>query len=299
RIGVILGHDGALMSKLIPLYRSGLGGKLSNGQQWMSWVHVEDVVRFIEFALDSQKVEGVVNLTAPNPVQNIKFNKVLAKFTQRPALFTVPEFALNLTMGEKSYLALSNQRISTKAEKEFGFKFNYPSIESACAEVCNFEKLYGENFEGFHYRLRKSMFLPSPIEHVYDFFARPANLKKVAPSNLKLELIKSSDERLTKNSSFTFKMIKFGVPVRISSKVCDIAENEFFKDVQTSGPFQSWLHSHLFYEVEGGTIVVDDLKYRLPFGLLGDLASSKANKDVEDMFRHRMQSIREYFGESK
>jgi uncharacterized protein len=93
RIGVVLGRDGGALKKMLPAFRLGLGGKLGSGNQWMSWIHVEDLCGMIRFAAEHEAVSGVWNGVAPNPVTNREFTKTLAEAVHRPAIFPVPAFA--------------------------------------------------------------------------------------------------------------------------------------------------------------------------------------------------------------
>lgn len=295
RIGVVLGSDGALMGKLIPLYRKGLGGVLGSGSQWMSWIHVDDLVNFFGQALEDESYSGAINLTAPKPVQNKQLNKVLAKYCQRPAIFWVPKFILNLGMGEKSYLALSNQRLSSKLGKKIPFNFKYPEIDSAMREICGFEKLYGESSECFHYKIERLLYIPSTRNSAFEFFARPNNLEKISSKSLNIKLVQISDNRLKEGTTFGFKVKKFGLGLTVKSKVIKLIEAECFIDDQVSGPFETWSHRHEFVDAGTGCIALDKVKYRLPFKFLADLVSIKAQSQVVEMFDQRVEDISNHF----
>jgi uncharacterized protein (TIGR01777 family) len=101
RFGLVLGAGGAL-AKMLPPFRMGVGGRLGGGQQWMSWIHLKDLVRLLLFALDESQIKGIYNAVAPEPVRNIVFTENIAKVLGRPALLPVPAFALRLALGEIS-----------------------------------------------------------------------------------------------------------------------------------------------------------------------------------------------------
>jgi uncharacterized protein len=130
RIGVVLGQGGAL-ARLLPLFRAGIGGRLSSGYQWMSWIHIDDVVKLILFAINYSAIRGAVNATAPHPVTNDEFTRRLATALHRPAFLPVPAFALKLALGEMSEVLLASQRVLPAAAKSAGFQFQYPELHPA------------------------------------------------------------------------------------------------------------------------------------------------------------------------
>ncbi len=135
RIGVVLGKDGGALAKMLPPFRMGVGGKLASGKQWMSWVHIDDLVGMIQFALANEKVHGAWNGTAPQPVTNAEFTSKLAEVLHRPALLPVPAFALRLLFGEMASVVLASQRVLPEAAKSAGFKFQFPDLASALQDV--------------------------------------------------------------------------------------------------------------------------------------------------------------------
>jgi len=130
RFGMILGPGGAL-AKLLPPFRFGLGGRLGSGHQWMAWIHLEDAVKLILFAIDLSAIRGAVNATAPHPVTNDEFTSRLATALHRPAVLPVPAFALKLALGEMSGMLLASQRVLPSVAKSAGFPFQYPDLQSA------------------------------------------------------------------------------------------------------------------------------------------------------------------------
>ncbi len=130
RFGMVLGHGGAL-AKMLPPFRFGVGGKLGSGHQWMAWIHLEDAVNLILFALNYAAVRGAVNATAPHPVTNEEFTGRLALELHRPAILPVPGFALKLAFGEMSDMVLASQRVLPTVAKSAGFRFQYPDLHTA------------------------------------------------------------------------------------------------------------------------------------------------------------------------
>jgi uncharacterized protein len=130
RLGVVLGRGGAVGQMLLP-FRAGLGGALGSGEQWMSWIHVDDVVELILFAARQPSVAGPVNAVAPHPVRNAEFIKALANAVKRPAFLRVPRFALHGIFGEMAEVMLSSQRVIPEAATAAGFHFRYNDVRSA------------------------------------------------------------------------------------------------------------------------------------------------------------------------
>jgi uncharacterized protein (TIGR01777 family) len=131
RLGMVLGREGGALPAMLAVFRLGIGGRLGSGRQWMSWIHVEDVVRLFLFAADSASLASTVNATSPEPVTNQEFTKTLASVLHRPALFSVPKLALQLAMGEVAEAAFHSQRVIPTKAQEAGFVFNYPNLRGA------------------------------------------------------------------------------------------------------------------------------------------------------------------------
>ena len=134
RFGIVLGRNGGAMEKMLPPFRAFLGGRLGSGSQWMSWIHVDDIVGLIRCALGTP-MSGVVNATAPNPVRNTAFTHVLASVLHRPAVFPVPALALQTMFGEMSSVLLASQRVMPRAAEAAGYAFAFPDLGPALADL--------------------------------------------------------------------------------------------------------------------------------------------------------------------
>ena len=135
RFGVVLGKGGGALAKMLPPFRLGLGGRLASGQQWMSWIHVDDVIALIRFSLDNSAARGPMNATSPHPVRNAEFTEQLAAALHRPAIFPVPKFALKTLFGEMAEAILASQRVLPKAAQSAGFQFQYPELRPALVRL--------------------------------------------------------------------------------------------------------------------------------------------------------------------
>lgn len=135
RIGVVLGRGGPAFTKLLLVFKSGLGGRLGSGRQWMPWIHLDDLRAALVHAVLSDSLSGAVNCTAPHPERNRDFTRKFASALHRPALLPVPGFALKLALGGFGSALLAGQRALPAALEADGFRFRHPSLESALAEL--------------------------------------------------------------------------------------------------------------------------------------------------------------------
>jgi hypothetical protein len=132
RTGIVLSPKGGALKKLLPLFRLGVGGKFGNGKQWQSWISMDDEVASIIHLLTAN-VSGAINLTAPQPVTNAEFTKVLARVVKRPAIVPVPTFAPKILLGGElaDALLLTGQRVMPQALTASGYVFKHSTLESA------------------------------------------------------------------------------------------------------------------------------------------------------------------------
>ncbi|MEG4276648.1 TIGR01777 family oxidoreductase [Microcoleus sp. MON1_C1] len=134
RLGIVLGMGGAL-AKMLPPFKLFAGGPLGTGKQWFSWVHREDVVDLILYALQNPQVEGVLNATAPNPVRMNELCQTLGEVLQRPSWLPVPGFALEMLLGDGAKLVLEGQKVLPKQTLASGFQYQYPTLKLALEEI--------------------------------------------------------------------------------------------------------------------------------------------------------------------
>ena len=132
RTGIVLSPKGGALKKLLPLFKLGVGGKFGNGKQWQSWISIDDEIGAIEYLLTAN-VSGAVNLTAPNPVTNAEFTRVLASVLKRPAIVPVPTFAPKILLGGElaDALLFTGQRVIPAALNASGYSFKHTTLESA------------------------------------------------------------------------------------------------------------------------------------------------------------------------
>jgi len=134
RFGIILGKGGAL-AKMLPPFKLFAGGPIGTGKQWFSWIHRDDVVNLILYALQNPQIEGVLNATAPNPVRMNEFCETLGAVLQRPSWLPVPAFALEFLLGDGAKVVLEGQKVLPKGTLASGFQYQYPTLKLALEEI--------------------------------------------------------------------------------------------------------------------------------------------------------------------
>ena len=135
RFGIVLGKEGGMLRRLLPLFRKGLGGKIASGKQGFSWIHVYDVIQAVDFIIENPEVSGEFNFTAPNVVDNKKFTRLLARILGKSAVFHVPTFALRLIYGKGADAILGGQFALPKHLVDSGYQFSYPDLKSALEDI--------------------------------------------------------------------------------------------------------------------------------------------------------------------
>jgi uncharacterized protein (TIGR01777 family) len=137
RFGLVLSSRGGALEKMILPFKLGLGGKIGDGQQWWSWVHVDDIVGAVHHALQGTSLSGPVNMVAPNPVRCDEFTRVLASVLHRPAFLNVPAFAARLALGKMAAteLLLSSTRVQPARLESAGYAFRFPELRAALEDL--------------------------------------------------------------------------------------------------------------------------------------------------------------------
>jgi uncharacterized protein len=135
RTGLVLSAEGGFLQKMLLPFKMCLGGHLGKGQQYMSWIHINDMVNLLKFLVDNPDAKGIINACSPSPVSNKTFSQTLAKQLNRPAFLPVPAWFLKIVLAEMSQLLLSGQRVIPKKVQALGFKFDYTELNIALADV--------------------------------------------------------------------------------------------------------------------------------------------------------------------
>ena len=137
RIGIVVAADGGALGKMLPVFRTGFGGPIGSGQQWMSWIHRSDLCSLIQRGLEDEAWSGVVNAVAPEPVSMARFAQELGRCLGRPSLLPVPGPVLQVLLGDGAKVVLEGQQVASARLEELGFSFRFPDLPSAIAASTN------------------------------------------------------------------------------------------------------------------------------------------------------------------
>lgn len=135
RIGIVLGMEGGALRQMVPLFKMGVGGPVGSGKQWVSWIHIDDIVGLIAFALKDSHVMGALNATAPEQVRNIHFAHTLGAALGRPSLVPTPGLAIKVMYGELAQVVLASQRVVPEMTLRAGYRFQHPELKEALRQI--------------------------------------------------------------------------------------------------------------------------------------------------------------------
>lgn len=281
RTGLVLGKHGGLLKKTGPIV-------LGDGQQWMSWIHIEDIVRFILFSIESAEVSGPYNLTAPTPVTNVAFTKNFARIAGFPFTISVPKIALKLALGEMSQVVLASQRILPNRAIAAGFEFKYEKLDQALQNLIG-DITFIDN------RFTTKQFIPLQRKEVFSFFGKAENLEILTPPWLHFHIEKKSTPSVEKGTLINYKLKIHKIPVKWKTLISEWTPDSSFVDNQLSGPYAKWRHLHTFEDVHGGTLISDEVTYRPPGWIFGKLLVPFIGKDIRQIFQYRKTKIKELY----
>lgn len=135
RFGVVYGKGGGAMAKMLPPFRWGSGGKIGDGFQMVSWIHLEDLVRGCAFLIEHRTIRGAVNLTAPEPISNLEQTRTMGRILHRPVFFTLPGWMVKMLFGEGASVMLDSKEVYPQILQQKGFDFLYPTFDEAMEEI--------------------------------------------------------------------------------------------------------------------------------------------------------------------
>ena len=286
RIGVVLGKQGGAVRRLLLPFRLGLGGRVGTGAQWMSWIHLDDLVGLFRYVLEHERAEGPINGVAPGPVTNALFTSELGRVLHRPTVIPTPAAALGVVLGEMSSVLTASQRVGPAAALRFGFQFRFPRLAEALDDIG------GDLSEGYECE----DWVPGSSAEVFTFFSDAYNLEKITPPFLHFRVLGASTVEMGEGTLIRYRLRLRGVPISWHSRIESWEPGRRFVDRQIRGPYALWHHTHEFEPHEGGTIVRDRVRYRLPFGPLGDLIAGRlVARDLRAIFDFRQEKTREFF----
>lgn len=285
RTGIVLSPEGGALSQMMFPFKAGVGGAVASGQQWMSWISIEDIAGLFIFALENENVRGAVNGTAPHPVTNLDFSRTLARALNRPLGPKIPAVAIKLLFGGAAETLLSSCRGSALHSQSLGYKFIHADLNSYLSLIFAPFRAGEEIFYAEQY-------VDAPLEKVFEFFKEPTNLEKITPSTLGFKIRKVSTPTIVQGTLIDYTLRIHGVPVHWKTEIDEWQPPHKFVDNQLKGPYRLWHHTHEFQKLGSGTLMTDRVRYRVPLGFLGWLvAGALVRKEVEGIFAFRRQSI--------
>jgi uncharacterized protein (TIGR01777 family) len=289
RTGVVLADSGGALQKMLPAFKAGVAGRIGSGSQYMSWIHLDDLVNQFIFLIENNTQRDVYNGTAPNPVTNIEFTKTLGAVLKRPTILPIPAVALKVLFGEMSEILLNGQRVVPAEFLNEGFKFKYGDLSEAFIDILKFNNS-GETI------LKRYQWIDSPSDLVFDFFSNANNLEKITPPYLGFKVIGKNTPEITTGTKINYRLKIHGIPLTWKSEISVFEKNKTFTDIQLSGPYKKWVHQHDFISCKKGTLIKDKVVYKLPMGFVGNLfAGYFVNKDVKNVFTFRNTIIKNQF----
>ena len=136
RTGQVLSTEGGMLKEMLPPFKLGVGGPLAGGNQYLAWIHIADEIGILLWALDNERVSGIVNASSPNPATNKEFSKALGRALNRPAVMPVPGLVLDAKFGKEFGQVLrGGARVIPKRTEELGYEFKYPDLDRALGDL--------------------------------------------------------------------------------------------------------------------------------------------------------------------
>ena len=286
RIGIVLGRCGGALEKMVGAFSSGIAAYLGSGKQWVSWIHVDDLVSLILESIENEAYTGPINACSPNPVTQKEMTRELATLLHSFATVPAPKPILRATQGQVADALLSSQKIVPAKLQSLNFKFKYPKMQDALQEILG--QSYALGFEEH----RTQCWVPQPIERVFEFFSEAKNLEAITPPWLHFKILSQSTPKIEKGTLITYQLRLHGIPLAWKTEITDWAPLQMFTDTQLKGPYRVWRHTHAFTALQGGTLMEDRVLYQLPMGRLGKtVAGAFVKKDVNQIFNYRSNRI--------
>jgi uncharacterized protein (TIGR01777 family) len=289
RIGIVLGEEGGALKKMLPPFKAGVAGNLGSGKQYMSWIHIDDLVGQLIFLIENESKKNIYNGVSPSPVTNAVFTKTLGSILRRTTLFPVPAFALKILFGEMSQILLNGQMVVPKNFLKEGYQYKYSNLKEALLDTLK-HSLRGELI------LKKYQWVSKSPKEVFSFFSNEKNLEVITPESLQFKVLKKSTPELRKGTLIDYKLKIHGIPIKWQSRIENFTEFKSFVDEQVHGPYSKWHHTHDFISVGEGTLMRDRIIYKVPMGVLGNLLTSFfIKKDLNNIFNFRKSKINQIF----
>ncbi len=289
RFGVVLSAMGGFLRQVVPVFQRLGASRLGSGQHYFSWIHVDDAVELLHFALFSKRLSGPVNAVAPESLTNAEMTAQLAYALKVFKAPPVPAVALKIRYGEMAQVLLASQRVVPQRLKAEGFHFKFPDFASALNAIY-------PDMQGGESLLKFQQWVPAQIEDVWPFFSSERNLERITPPFLNFNVIGKSTEEIGEGTLIDYRLSLRGFPMKWRTKISRWEPGKCFVDEQLEGPYKKWHHTHTFEPLAGGTLLTDIVRFQLPMGVLGrGVALGLVLSDVQGIFAYRTKVIDEVF----
>lgn len=291
RIGVVLDNQEGFLKPMQKLFSLGLGAKVGKGNQYLSWIHIEDLINQIIYLTENKNAFGAYNAVAPNPVTNSEFTDLYSKQLNVNKFLPAPASILKLILGEKSQLALMSQNVSSKKIESLGFKFKYTNLTAALSDLYQWQSNSREVL------FKVDQWIPLQQSEVFPFFSDAKNLELITPPWLNFKILKISSREIKTGTLIDYSLKLHGFPINWRTEILNWEPNSKFSDTQLKGPYKKWHHTHYFESLKNGTLMTDEIIYQLPLGKMGSLAAGGlVASDVKKIFKYRKKIILDKWG---
>lgn len=305
RTGVVLGRAGGALAQMLPPFRSGVGGPIGSGTQYLPWIHLHDLVKIIAVAMVDDRYRGPVNGVAPEQATSRTFARALGRALHRPALIPVPALALKAIFGEAASVLLASQRVEPRALEQLEFAFDFPTLESALEDIVGGASVTiaaassrPVGAGAARYELRARTVIDAPLEDTFAFFSKAANLGVITPAAMRFS-IQGQAPPMAAGAVIDYRVRVGPLPVRWRTRITTWEPGRRFVDVQERGPYRVWWHEHTFQADGARTVMEDRVYYTPPLGLVGRLANRVfIRSTLTEIFQYRGDVIRLRFGVS-
>lgn len=285
RLGMVLGEGEGALAQMVPPFQAGVGGMIGDGKMWVSWIHVEDLVNMIGWAIENDSVKGVYNAVSPNPVTNKEFSEKLAARFNKKLFLPVPKLAVKVLFGEMSQVVFASQKVQSEKASEQGFTYKYSTVSEALKSTV-------ESLDAFEKKVIFEQWLPISKERLFPYFQDEKNLEELTPPWLNFKVLNKSTDQIQKGTIVNYQLKLYGIPFGWQTEILDMQKNKSFIDNQVKGPYSKWHHTHDFIALGEGTLVKDTIRYKVPMSGLGKtFAGPKVDNDVKKIFKYRSEKI--------
>ena len=307
RTGIVLGPEGGALQKMLPLFRAGGGGRLGSGRQFMSWIHLRDLVEMFATAVTDSRWHGAFNGVTPSPVDNRTFTSALGRALRRPAFLPAPAPALRVLLGEASQVLLGSQRVLPLRALALGFRFRFDTLDGALRAIVSSDATSIERLSPTSpvpvaasaylarrrptHLLRHVTRIAAPLEETFAFFSRAGNLGLLTPPAMGFQ-ITASPSSMREGAVIDYAIRLGPVPLSWRTVIEKWDPGRVFVDSQARGPYRCWWHEHHFRRDGEATLMEDRVYFAAPFGPIGRLANRLfIQSQLRRIFAYRAEAI--------